>query len=67
MPRRADIPAEVPDNWLVYFGTNDVDADVKKATDLGATVLAPPMDIPGTGRFAVLMDPQGASFAIFKA
>jgi predicted enzyme related to lactoylglutathione lyase len=25
------------------------------------------MDIPGTGRFAVLMDPQGASFAIFKA
>jgi predicted enzyme related to lactoylglutathione lyase len=24
------------------------------------------MDIPGTGRFAVLMDPQGAAFAIFK-
>jgi uncharacterized protein len=67
MPRRGDMPAEVPDNWLVYFGSNDVDADVKKATDLGATVLAPPMDIPGTGRFAVLMDPQGASFAIFKA
>ena len=67
MPRRGDMPAEVPDNWLVYFGSNDVDADVKKATDLGATVLAPPMAIPGTGRFAVLMDPQGASFAIFKA
>ncbi len=67
MPRRSDQPAEIPDHWLVYFGSNDVDADAKKATDLGATVLAPPMDIPGTGRFAVLMDPQGAAFAIFKA
>ena len=34
---------------------------------LGGTVLAQPMDIPGMGRFAVLMDPQGAAFAIFKA
>jgi predicted enzyme related to lactoylglutathione lyase len=25
-----------------------------------------PTDIPGTGRFAVLMDPQGATFALFK-
>ncbi|HTT89394.1 MAG TPA: VOC family protein [Acidimicrobiales bacterium] len=66
-PRRPDLPAEVPDHWLVYFGSTDVDADVKKATGMGATVLAGPMDIPGTGRFAVLMDPQGAGFAIFKA
>jgi uncharacterized protein len=65
-PRRPDLPAEVPDNWLVYFGSTDVDADVKKATDKGATVVAGPMDIPGTGRFAVLIDPQGGAFAIFK-
>lgn len=67
MPKSADLPAGVPDNWLVYFGAADVDADVKKATDLGATVVAGPADIPGTGRFAVLVDPQGAAFALFQA
>ena len=66
MPRRSDMPAEVPDNWLVYFGTDDVDSDAKRAADLGATVIVEPTDIPGTGRFAVLMDPQGAAFALFK-
>jgi predicted enzyme related to lactoylglutathione lyase len=64
--RRPELPAEVPDNWLVYFGTADVDADVRKATELGATVIVEPTDIPGTGRFAALMDPQGASFALFQ-
>jgi hypothetical protein len=66
MPRRADMPAEIPDNWLVYFGTGDVEADTKKAAGLGATVVVAPMDIPGTGRFSVLLDPQGAAFALFQ-
>jgi uncharacterized protein len=66
MPRPAEMPAEVPDSWLVYFGTADVDADAKKAGDLGATTIVPPTDIPNTGRFAVFLDPQGAAFALFK-
>ncbi len=66
MPRPPDMPAEVPDSWLVYFATADVDADAKRATDLGATVIVPPTDIPNTGRFAVFLDPQGAAFALFK-
>jgi hypothetical protein len=66
MPRPAEMPAEVPDHWLVYFGATEVDADTAKARDSGATVVVEPMDIPGTGRFAVLMDPQGAAFALFK-
>ena len=65
MPRRPDMPAEVPDSWLVYFGSTDVDADTKKAVGLGATVFVEPMDIPGTGRFSVLSDPQGAAFGFF--
>ena len=67
MPRRPDISAEVPDAWLVYFGSTDVDADFHKAVGLGASAVVEPMDIPGTGRFAVLIDPQGATFALFKA
>jgi hypothetical protein len=66
-PRRADMPAEVPDNWLVYFGSGDVDAGSKKAAELGGTVIVPATEIPGTGKFTVLMDPQGAAFALFSA
>jgi uncharacterized protein len=66
MPRQPEMPADVPDSWLVYFGTADVDGDAKKAADAGATVVVAPTDIPGTGRFAVLLDPQGAAFALFQ-
>jgi predicted enzyme related to lactoylglutathione lyase len=37
-----------------------------QARDLGADVLAGPMDIPEVGRFAVLKDPQGAAFGVIK-
>jgi predicted enzyme related to lactoylglutathione lyase len=57
---------EMPPNWLVYFAVDDADLMVAKATELGAKTCAPPMDIPGTGRFAILQDPQGAAFAIIK-
>jgi predicted enzyme related to lactoylglutathione lyase len=29
-------------------------------------VLVPPTDVPGVGRFSILQDPQGASFAIIR-
>lgn len=57
---------EMPPHWLVYFAVDDTDAMVAKAAELGAKISAPPMDIPGTGRFAVLQDPQGGAFAIIK-
>jgi len=55
-----------PSHWLPYFAVTNVDSSAQKATTLGATTFVPPMDIPGTGRFAVLADPQGATFAIVK-
>jgi predicted enzyme related to lactoylglutathione lyase len=64
-PRGSDMPVEIPDHWLVYFGTADLDADTAKAQELGGTVLVPVTEIPGTGRFAVVADPQGASFGLF--
>jgi predicted enzyme related to lactoylglutathione lyase len=59
------VPAEVPAHWLVYFAVDDADAAVAKAEKLGATVLAPLMDLP-VGRFATLQDPQGAVFAVIR-
>jgi len=56
----------IPPHWLVYFAVDDCDAKVQKATELGANVMKPAEDIPGIGRFAILIDPQGAAFALLK-
>ena len=57
---------DVPPHWMVYFAVNDCDASVEQAKLLGGQVLMPPMDIPGTGRFATLRDPQGGAFSVIK-
>jgi len=62
------LPSEAgdsPPHWLVYIGTPNVDATCSQAQGLGARVVKPPGDIPNVGRFAVLADPQGATFALF--
>ena len=55
---------DMPPHWGVYFQVNDCDAAVAQAKGLGAKAMVEPKDIPGTGRFAVLADPQGASFSL---
>jgi len=64
MPMPKDVPA--PSHWLPHFAVTSVDASATKAGSLGAQTFVPPTDIPGTGRFAVLADPQGAMFALVK-
>jgi len=62
------LPSEAgstPPHWLVYVGTPNVDSTCSQAQGLGARVVKPPADIPNVGRFAVLSDPQGATFAVF--
>jgi predicted enzyme related to lactoylglutathione lyase len=56
----------VPPHWAVYFAVPDCDSAVAKATRDGAEVRVPARDIPDTGRFSILQDPQGASFAVIK-
>jgi predicted enzyme related to lactoylglutathione lyase len=55
----------VPSNWLAYIGSPNVDDTSAEVTRLGGTVQREPMEIPDVGRFAVIMDPEGAVFAIF--
>ena len=50
--------------WVAYVGTDDVDATVEAATRLGAKVTTPPTALPNAGRYAVLTDPQGATFGV---
>ena len=63
--RRVCSLPEVPPHWGVCFAVADCDATTAKARELGATVTAEPMDMP-IGRFAGLIDPQGASFAVMR-
>jgi predicted enzyme related to lactoylglutathione lyase len=63
MPR--EMPASTPSYWMPYFQVTDCDGSAAKATALGGRVMVPPQDIPKTGRFAIVTDPQGAMFAVF--
>jgi predicted enzyme related to lactoylglutathione lyase len=58
--------AGMPPAWGVYITVDDVEATILEAEKMGGTVVAPPMDVAGVGRMAVLRDPQGASFSIIK-
>lgn len=61
-----DRGAGVPSNWLLYIGVEDADATVKRAEELGGTVMSPAFDVMTFGRMAVLRDPTGAIFAIWQ-
>ena len=50
--------------WLAYIGTTDVDEAIAAATALGGRVLTPATALPNGGRYAVLVDPQGAAFGV---
>ena len=57
----------VPPHWLPYIGADDVDATVASAERFGAKVQHAPSDIENNvGRFAVLTDPQGAAFGVYR-
>ena len=55
-----------PPNWLGYVSTDDIAASIAKAQSLGAKVYVDKTEIPDTGWFAVLADPQGATFAMYQ-
>src|SRR5664280_2378553 len=65
MAKPADMPAEVPPYWMVYFAVADVDASTTRVSELGGTVVVPGQDIEsGRLRFAVVTDPAGAPFSV---
>ena len=56
----------MPVAWTLYFAVTNCDETFAQATGLGAKPIVPPADIPNTGRFALLTDPQGAAFGILQ-
>jgi len=60
-------PPEVPPHWLPYFAVTDVDASARTAVEAGGTTLMEPTSVPQGPRIAVLRDPQGAVFGVYRA
>jgi predicted enzyme related to lactoylglutathione lyase len=50
-----------PAHWDVTFAVDSADETAALATQLGGTVVAPPVDLPWV-RQTVIADPQGAIF-----
>jgi predicted enzyme related to lactoylglutathione lyase len=62
-------PPDMPDpspRWMGYVLASDVDGTAERVTQAGGAVYRAPADIPGVGRFAVVADPQGAAFMLFR-
>jgi len=57
----ADDQPDTPAHWSVTFAVGDADATAARATELGGTLVVPPLDAPWV-RMTIINDPQGATF-----
>lgn len=54
-----------PGDVLVYIGSEDIEADLKRIGELGGKTLVPKTEIPTVGWFAIFADPTGNSLALY--
>lgn len=59
-------PEGAPSQWVPYVATENVDGTAARAKELGGTVIQEASDIPNMGRFAIIQDPAGAIFGLWK-
>lgn len=55
-----------PQMWSTHIAVADADETAAKVTAAGGQVLAPPFEVPGLGRAAVIADPGGAVLEIWE-
>lgn len=58
--------ANMPPMWGAYITVDDVNAIAEKIQALGGKVLIPPMQVQTVGTFALVQDPQGATFCAIQ-
>jgi len=59
-------PPGAPTFAQLFMAVDDVDAKAVAAQSLGAKLLIPPTTLPDGDAIAVLLDPQGMSFALWR-
>ncbi len=50
---------------LIYVGTDDIDAMLARAVELGGQVVAPKVDMGANGAFATFIDPSGNCIGLY--
>ena len=61
-----EVSAEYPaGEVLVYIASDDIEADLKKAEQLGGEVVRAKQEIPSTGWFGIFEDPTGNKIALY--
>ena len=51
----------------LYIEVDDVAGSVEKATGMGASIIVAPQKLPDGDELAIVLDPEGIPFAVFKA
>jgi predicted enzyme related to lactoylglutathione lyase len=59
-------PEPAPSAWLPYVTVPDLVASTARAKRLGASVLQENVEVPGMGRFSLMVDPTGARFGLWQ-
>ena len=55
-----------PAGWLSYVATDDLAGTAERAEQNGGAVVAPPYEVPGRGRAAMVADPAGAVLGLWQ-
>ena len=50
----------------VYIDVDDLDAAIAAAEANGGSVVTPPRPVPGQGRYAAVLDPEGNEVGLFE-
>jgi len=51
----------------IYVDVDDLEGAVAAAMANGGTLITPPSEVPGQGRFAAVLDPEGNEVGLFEA
>lgn len=54
-------------HWIAYIGTDDIEASLQQAGTLGARVSKELTEMSNGGKYALLTDPQGATFGVYSS
>ena len=55
-----------PGDVILYFDSDDLDADMARVSELGGQVLMARQDIPGFGSLGLFLDPTGNRVAFWQ-
>jgi len=56
-----------PGEVMIYVNSEDIEADLKRAAELGGTIVQNKMEIPNTGWWGVFQDLTGNNIALYTS